>query len=632
MVMGGRFDDVLQRAERLIQSCEAQEPWVPVDRDQWPPERPPSTPAPVSEVFHNAAGSEGRSPWAPQTPVAPAEPQVVHMFHNAGGNESRSPWAPQTPAVPVEPQAMRCADLGAAPVQPPNLPAAAAPAPGVNLSRASSASWIGTGNAPAGCNTPGGGGCGCIGQQGTVPGSGGAANAGSLPGVLPGMRSAETAVLVDGLERENSLLRQQLDRCLARERAVRAEADGLQEQLDAQGQREQEQREAANASMAAEGARLRNMVQQQGHMAEAVAARLEALQGEHESKDAIVSLLQVQLAAAQAEVEGITRDVENLQQTVLPNTTATPLASDAVPAGTPPLQASLCGMRHAVTQLKLACDAKFETFGIMQQQLRSRIEAGMMTPRTPVHGGRRSDSAPSASASAKNAGFAPTTPVQAAAEPVATPGVTERGAPAPASAPTPIPGTVSVAAEPAALAQLLAQLQQARCDAEHERERANKMTLQLEQHDSDRLRFAKELEAANRSLRIREVEVKELQLIGKYFAGRVTPPSLQEINVAGLAEELRVRCTQLAEEVERLKAERDLLRAERDHVDRELVERGGRANPSFGSGIGACNYEVPGGRASDLALVHRILEQKKAGTSTPGSLLTSGVPMSAPVA
>merc|ERR1719335_1292254 len=78
-----------------------------------------------------------------------------------------------------------------------------------------------------------------------------------LEAAVPTTGKAETAVLIDGLERENQLLRKQLDRHFSREKQLRAEAEVLRAKAEEAQLRGARQVEATHESVLHEGARLR---------------------------------------------------------------------------------------------------------------------------------------------------------------------------------------------------------------------------------------------------------------------------------------------------------------------------------------------------------------------------------------
>lgn len=331
-------------------------------------------------------------------------------------------------------------------------------------------------------------------------------------------------VLSDGLERENGLLRKQLDRCYEREKDLRAEVDELRTQLEAMGRRGAE---AEAAARSAENLRLR----QEAQAREEIVARLQSLQTERDTRDAAVTSLREEILETQAGMEDVIRDIEQLQRFVLPSTVASAEVEDE--AGGSTLCVAVNRARSATLRLRRACEAKFETFGFLREHMRGLAVPAPAMPAMP---------APPA---------APTSAPPAQPTPHET-------LPPPSPPPRPPVGTQSSAGAHGAaegLFKLRSELQ--------------KMEDRLLAVEDERIASAKELEAARHSLRVREAEVRELQLVGKYFAGRPRPPSSQEMSAAALAEELRNRCASLTDEVSQLRAERDLLRAERSRAEWE---------------------------------------------------------------
>merc|ERR1712008_333846 len=133
----------------------------------------------------------------------------------------------------------------------------------------------------------------------------------------------------------------------------------------------------------------------------------------------------------------------------------------------------------------------------------------------------------------------------------------------------------------AALACLQAEAQEAKRVAVEEQHRAaearravleeqrcaTEAANRLAERDREWLCIAKEAEVLRRTLQVREQEVRELQLVGKYFAGHEQRPSVVEFGLAELTEGLRARCAKLSAEAAQLRVERDVLRAEQ-HVAR----------------------------------------------------------------
>lgn len=347
---------------------------------------------------------------------------------------------------------------------------------------------------------------------GSVAAEGASASASTVAGPtlaegLPDTRSrAEIAVLLDGLERENALLRQQLDRCFARER-------------DRFGH---QRIEAKSASAEAP---------HQAEIEEAVAARLEV------------------------EAQALVAELEGLQQFVLPGA---PVEADPPQGGHPGwlgVQATLHRARRATARLRLACEAKLATLGHLHQQLRQRLEEA---------------SAVSEGSSFYFAGGAlgrgRTTGAPVAAVP-------------PAALVAAGTGGGSTAAGAEVEARLRSELLQAKGEAEEGRAQAAEAALRVREQEEQQASAAKDLDAMQREMRVREAEVRELQLLGKYFAGRCKPPTKLELDAATLAEELRARCSHLTEELDRIRSERDLLRAERGWVDRAGGGLGGKKVP-----------------------------------------------------
>jgi len=592
--MTNMVEDVLLRAERLFRS----QGDGSLEVSSWPPERPPRY-VPTEA----AVGSGGGVTFASTT--AEEEGVGVHGTHSAVGScaagsasgsrgGSGSPWPlPVPPPRPATPPTRFATSTGQQTIDLGNLLAAATSTAAVT---SAAVAELTAASGTHACGRSAGGGCpvAATAPPTTAPAPG-TCSSGAF-------RGTEAAVLLDGLERENMLLRSQVDRCFARETALRTEGDELRSRLDVQSSREARQRDADTASMAAEGAMLRNVVERQGEFAESVAARLEALQRDHDSEGRLVVSLRQQMSAAQADIEGITCDLQNLQHLVLPNSpidyrgAATATVGAVEPT---PMQVAVRRAQHATSQLRLACEAKLDTFGLMQRQLRDRLGAAPPS----LSRGRCTLSSRGRSAGPHGAPSSGSRHVHPPSHETAG-GQSE-----------PTHKTMSSSWAPPVHTQhveitLRAEVQEAQAEAAQERARADEACQRFAKRDDECLRVAKELECARRALRVREAEVKELQIVGKYFAGKGrAPPTPQELGVAELAEELRVRCAQLAEEVERLRSERDLLRAERDRSERGRRcgrEQGTRVVDTLGCGAAAAEFNTAA-RGAGLASTGQVL-------------------------
>eukprot|EP00930_Biecheleria_cincta_P023641 TRINITY_DN17046_c0_g4_i1.p1 TRINITY_DN17046_c0_g4~~TRINITY_DN17046_c0_g4_i1.p1 ORF type:complete len:617 (+),score=177.69 TRINITY_DN17046_c0_g4_i1:114-1964(+) len=601
--MTSKFDEVLLRAERLIQSCEMLPP------EQWPPERPPATPqlaqsqalaAGVSSVWTppspvrmgprgcpacgnvhmadalfcrkcgkkrelsptvQAVGPEDASSSTPAAvlasePIAVSAPapaswtQAVHssfISHTAESGTSHSAAAQQSSASPGACAAVPTAGSPSPPREGSSSTACASDAQLSNLRMREQQHRLLLQQPPSS-------------QRGSIAAAAVAAAPGPVQasgvlGSVSALRPSETAVLLDGLERENALLRQQLERCLSREKVLQTEAEELRHKLEEQDKRSKQDREAEALSVAKESERLKTEVWKQGELTESMAARLEALQTDHDAQDARLAALQAEMLNAQAEVGSITKEIESVQKIVLPHAAVSRAVEQepAMQGGSAAMQASLRGARHALGQLRLACEAKFETLGLLHQQLRVRLENRAAN------------------------GFSP--PTQAAQEQASKPALPAGGTEGKAAAST------------CHCEQLKADLQQA--------------SRQLDDFKESQLRATKELETVRNALRVREVEVRELQLIGKYFAGQEQVPTAKDLEVAELAEELRRRCEALGQEVGQLRSERDLLRAERDSSQRTGCRVPGLPSLRYSSSSGA--EDLAG---AEIALALRIVDHK----------------------
>lgn len=622
--MTSKFDEVLLRAERLIQTCEMLPP------EQWPPERPPATPhlAQPPQALAPGLTSLWTTPASPAptdartclacgnvymadalfcrkcgkkrelSPIAQAlasEPMAVSAPAPASWTQAvHSSFAAQTaafgqaaaPSSGAPPQSGGAAAPAVAGTSSPHGPGAAALAssspsaadaaqqlsnlrmreqqhrllqPPPSSQRGSTTAAVAAASAPE-----------------PAAGGGVAAAASSLLSNASALRASETAVLLDGLERENALLRQQLERCLSREKVLQTETAELRHKLEEQDNRSKQDREAEASNVAKESKRLKTEVLKQGELAETLANRLEALQNEHDAQDARLAALQAEMMNAQAEVDSFTKEIESVQHFVLPRAPVSRVDEQepAAQSGSTAMQASLHGARHSLAQLRLACEAKFETLGLLHQQLRVRLENSSASSNSA---NTQEQVAPRPSGMLLAEGHHQeerdsswrTEPGICASKTVDT----SKGGP-------------SCQCE-----QLKADLQQA--------------TRDLENFKESHLCSSKELETVRSALRVREVEVRELQLIGKYFAGREQLPTAKELDLAEFAEELRRRCEALGQEVEQLRSERDLLRAERDSSQRCRIP----GVPSLGYPSSSGAEDLAG---ADIALALRILDQKKA--------------------
>mmetsp|Transcript_74419 Transcript_74419/g.177314 ORF Transcript_74419/g.177314 Transcript_74419/m.177314 type:complete len:490 (+) Transcript_74419:50-1519(+) len=449
--MGGRFDEVLQRAERFIQSCE---PWGA--EEAWPPEHPPNAPilSPPSEVGrldqNTFTGEHNSTAWGFATAASAGGAGDAHpsLFDDGavGGNGCSSAKAahfveevshksafgvdpsplPTGPCylerIPAHrsPSTEGVGKFAAGGGASGSFDAAAAAAAGPSARSFAAGLTVGQGAAASstaaspttmhmqatGGSVPSGSATGWKGA--TSGGAFGLDGSGLLShfALASGKNSAEVAVLLDGLERENMLLRKQLDRTFDRERTVRSEADRLSAELTAWKRSSEEVRETAANSAAAEIEELRDELRRQSHLAETYQLRVEAMTSELNAREASATDLAKRLATS----------------------------------------------------------------------------------------------------------------------------------------------------------------------------------------DSERLQAARDLEIARQSLRVREAEVRELQLLSKYFVGHRAAPTPQELGAAELAEEMRQRCAKLSTQVDQLRTERDLLKAEHEMARLELRQSqrgesphktaGGRTLPS----------------------------------------------------
>lgn len=557
--MVSKFEEVLQRAERLIQSCEGS--WPP-EGEPWPPERPPTAPKPV---FGEAQGAHpvSFSPWSPSSPPErPREP--VALPTEPVARDLRA-------GARFEAEDLRQSESGEA---------GTSFGPGAGHCKQTPSGVMGTSSfGPA---TNGGYAAPAFGTPLGGPKLGG--DPAILLSNIAGFRPSETAVMVDGLERENALLRLQIERGAARERALKAELDELKHYLELQERKHKEEKEALSETMAAESERFRAAIARQGSVAEAVAARLEVLQGEHESQEAQLSAVGAELANAQAEILALVKGIEQVQRFVLPNTPVELHGEEETSPpsrGRSPLQVGLHNARQALKQLKLACEAKFETFGLVHQQLRARLEAAVV------------------------AAAAPSSPTSGEGQPPAATNGTAKRPPEPRPEEEELRQLRSQATTAVEAAERLQQeLREVKATNLQIFTQLEQATKRLGQEEEERFHALKELDGLRRSLRVKEEEVKELHLLSKYFSGRELPPTPHELGAAELAEELRQRCSKLSEEVKALRAERDYLLVEKDRAER-------RAPGS-----------APGPEAMDQILVRRALEQRRA--TVAGGL--SGVP------
>lgn len=325
-----------------------------------------------------------------------------------------------------------------------------------------------------------------------------------------------SGISLDSLERENNLLRQQLERYAAREKGLKATVEELQRALRSQAQavHEQEQRRSAQQHEAA---------------AQAAATASEALRSETAVLEQRLSAMTAEVRSAEEDIRGITMELWKIQLFVLPNAPAPHSLGKSLES---PLKASVQAARHAASELRLACEAKMETMGLIHQQLRNRL--GAASQHAPAAARSLTDEGAKATSSTNNAGHELLALQREASD---------------------------------KLEVLKEELQQARQELEEERSRSAKALLLESEMQSSQVQIHKDLESLRRSLRLKEAEVKELQLTAKYFPGQRLPTQ-QELSVADLADELRSRCSRLSAEVSTLRSERDFLRAEQAHSKR----------------------------------------------------------------
>lgn len=134
-----------------------------------------------------------------------------------------------------------------------------------------------------------------------------------------------------------------------------------------------------------------------------------------------------------------------------------------------------------------------------------------------------------------------------------------------------------------------------------ERQKSERLAEQLKEVENAHKSALEDAEACRRALRVKEAEVRQLQLLGKYFPtkGQLTT---REMDLAQMVDGLREHCQQLESGKDSLQARCDVLQAERD-----MALTSSTRAPSAGE-----LRDASEGRYPDLAIVQKILEQKKA--------------------
>jgi len=504
--MSSRLDEVLRRAEQLIKSCET-----------WPPEQPPKTPprldlrtplrGPVAQTLPQLEQSKSLD-LVDAAARGPAE-RLPHLY-----TVKAAAWPPEHPPFSPREIARATAILS---------PRAEARAAAVLSPRAE------------------------VAREDTL-------SDGTSLRILSGAQTAEKRALVEGLERENALLRAQLERSAARERAAERWAGDAERAA-----------EAAVAARHLTGAEPSCRGLQPGEpLAEPLgepspperflpAPRGQAAKGKEPD-----------IAAAERKVLGLVKELEGLRNSLLPLAGA-PDASP-LPPGTSGLDAAIANADRAAADLRLACEARLDTADAAQRHLRARLEDALASAAEAAAAKVSVDSAfgdasPRSSSPASHGVPRRPGPVLRGRTPH------ELEGPAAALA-------AAVAARDEAEAERVAAkvqadgmwraAEQAREEAVAEREQCHRLTEDLSETKVAHKGAIAEVAQLRRALRVSEAENGELRIAGRYLAGlRSAKPSGHELQLAELVEELRGRCGRLSEEASQLRAERDLLRAER---------------------------------------------------------------------
>lgn len=506
------LDAVLQRAERLIRSC-----------DEWPPERPPSSPA----VFASGGGAKDRE-QQPQGPVEKAHPS--------------SALAPP-----------HFQDLGA-----------------------------------------------------VVPQK---YSTGSGDLVVPTSSTSETAVLIDGLERENQLLRLQLDRCFAREKQLRADVEQLKNQQEESDLRSAKYLESEHQASTQDMARIRAEATRSAARVEELAAQLADAERREAVQAQSAKGLQWQVDHAQANLESFTKDIKSLQQSLLPSLEAQTWSSknghDADGAAEQTgLEKAIKQARLALNNLCMVVEAKIETLDLIRQQLRGQLEEKAASTREEGRTGTETGqlrstevllntSSRDTNVSRYHAETKPLNNSSPSPSRFRHPVVQLQG---------PVAGGIrrmhQSSNDAVDESQTIKEIHKTSAD---ERQKSERLAEQLKEVENAHKSALEDAEACRRALRVKEAEVRQLQLLGKYFPtkGQLTT---REMDLAQMVDGLREHCQQLESGKDSLQARCDVLQAERD-----MALTSSTRAPSAGE-----LRDASEGRYPDLAIVQKILEQKKA--------------------
>lgn len=548
------LDDVLQRAERLIRSC-----------DSWPPERPPSSPA----VFGVSEGSGSDPKQRPQEAGDRGHPIIKNM----------DPWMghPSSASVP----------------SPPDL----------HDYSFSSPQKYPAGSADLAVRVP-------------VP--------------IATSATTETAVLIDGLERENQLLRLQVDRCFAREKQHRAELEQLKSQRDESDLRSTQYLENEHHASMQDIARFRAEAARNAARADEMAEKLADAERRAAAQAQSAQALQWQVNHAQATLESLIQDMEGLQHSLLPSFEAercTISKANAVAEETA-LEKVVKQAHRAMNNLRLVVEAKIETLDLMRQQLRGNLEEKGVPKQAVGHSEAHEQSRrhqndvlniPKRIAPAEQQRSKDESRPQRSKEA----NMNANGAGAnlsmyhlerkPIDISSPSSGTAALRRPAMELeAQSARDIQsgstgKTQLSSTSGKEEVHgitgdqKLRSQLQEAEDARRAAVEEAESNRRALRVKEAEVRQLQLLGKYFPtrGKITS---NEMDLAQMVDGLRNHCQQLEHGRDSLQARCEILQAERDSA---------LSNLTMAPNVKELR-DASEGLYPDLAIVQKIVEQKKA--------------------
>eukprot|EP00929_Paragymnodinium_shiwhaense_P081339 TRINITY_DN42538_c0_g1_i6.p1 TRINITY_DN42538_c0_g1~~TRINITY_DN42538_c0_g1_i6.p1 ORF type:complete len:391 (-),score=117.65 TRINITY_DN42538_c0_g1_i6:476-1648(-) len=336
----------------------------------------------------------------------------------------------------------------------------------------------------------------------------------------------------EGLERENVLLRRQLRRYIEEDESLHKRNLDLQRQLDASARLLAQQNQAHTSHRTDESARFQKELQLQKQMSDMLASRVTSLQKECVSKTGEVEACQRELAAIQLQLEQMTKELVDLCALLMPS------AASDLACGKP----GLSGLRDALERCKLVCRAKLETVDIWQQPFQLRSSAALHQVTSTAHTAELPTGRHPATSSSHDYEGVTRSPER-------------RGDPSPGLPPPSVHTNGQHEA---------AELRPDFFAAEAQARAVEACQAELKISKAQSAQILAELMSCRQLLATRDIEVKELQLLGKYFPGQPRP-SIKELDLTAFADDLRRTCEGLSAEVQELRVEREVMKSQLQH-------------------------------------------------------------------